>query len=127
MELSVQLNSTIFEERSTIASCLCLCLGATRAACVARPACFGPVPLSLPLEVLLRVLQGLIASHLSYHTRFYFFCHACTRVLCHTPALVPNGTQTCVFERQLPSAYAFALVLHCPRVLGVLCVVIFRL
>ena len=54
-----------------------------------------------------------------------FFSHACTRVLCHTPALVPNGTETCVFQRQLPSAYAFALVLHCPRVLGVLCVVVF--
>ena len=56
----------------------------------------------------------------------FFFCHAFTRVLCHTPALVPNGTETCVFQRQLPSAYAFALVLHCPRVLGVLCVVVFR-
>ena len=54
-----------------------------------------------------------------------FFSHACTRVLCYTPALVPNGTETCVFQRQLPSAYAFALVLHCPRVLGVLCVVVF--
>ena len=33
------------------------------------------MPLSLPLEVLLRVLrvlQGLSASHLSYHTRFFF-------------------------------------------------------
>ena len=57
---------------------------------------------------------------------FFLFCHAFTRVLCHTPALVPNGTETCVFQRQLPSAYVFALVLHCPRVLGVLCVVVFR-
>ena len=56
----------------------------------------------------------------------FFFCHAFTRVLCHKPALVPNGTETCVFQRQLPSAYAFALVLHCPRVLGVMCVVVFR-
>ena len=56
----------------------------------------------------------------------FFFCHAFTGVLCHTPALVPNGTETCVIQRQLPSAYAFALVLHCPRVLGVLCVVVFR-
>ena len=56
----------------------------------------------------------------------FFFCHAFTRVLCHTPALVPNGTEICVFQRQLPSAYAFGLVLHCPRVLGVLCVIIFR-
>ena len=56
----------------------------------------------------------------------FFFCHAFTRVLCHTPALLPNGTETCVFQRQLPSAYAFALVLHCPRVLGVFCVVVFR-
>ena len=34
------------------------------------------MPLSLPLEVflrVLRVLQGLIASHLSYHTRIFFF------------------------------------------------------
>ena len=33
------------------------------------------MPLSLPLEVflrVLRVLQGLSASHLSYHPRFYF-------------------------------------------------------
>ena len=28
----------------------------------------------------------------------FFFCHAFTRVLCHTPALVPNGTETCVFH-----------------------------
>ena len=27
-----------------------------------------------------------------------FSWHPCTRVLCHTLALVPNGTQTCVFE-----------------------------
>ena len=70
-------------ERSTIASCFCLRLGATRAACVAHPVCFGPVPLSLPLEVfvrILRMLQGLIASHLSYHTRFFFLpcLHPCT-------------------------------------------------
>ena len=56
----------------------------------------------------------------------FFFCHAFTRVLCHKPALVPNGTETRVFRRQLPSAYAFAMVLHCPRVLGVMCVVVFR-
>ena len=58
-----------------MASCLCLCLGATHAACVARRARFGSVPLSLPLEVFLRalrVLQWLIASHLSYHNRFFF-------------------------------------------------------
>ena len=47
MELSVYLNATISEERITIAFYLCLCLGATHAACVAR---FGLVPLSLPLE-----------------------------------------------------------------------------
>ena len=74
MELSVWLNSTIFEERSTIASCLCLYLGATHAACAARPACFGPVPLSLPLEVVLRVLRVLQGLH-TYHTtpNFSFF------------------------------------------------------
>ena len=52
MELSVWHNSAIFEERITIASRLCLRLGATHAACVARSACFGLVPLSLPRETI---------------------------------------------------------------------------
>ena len=67
----------------------------------------------------------------TYHAALAFcflvlFCHACTHVLCHTLALVHNGSRTCVFKCQLPPTYAFSLVLRCPCVLGVLRVVIFR-
>ena len=98
-----------------MASCLCLCLGATRAACVARPACFGPVPLSLPLEVLLhvlRVLLGLSASHISYHTPVSFFVPMLAPVYCATHlAWFPTelkrvySNDNCLLPMPLPWCY----------------------